>query len=57
MHIMVYVVHYIIDYVFGQIIFSFQVILINKVMFQSVDGDDNNGNKQSLNYGSRILRP
>lgn len=54
MHSMVYVVHYIIDYVFGQIIFCFQVILINKVRFQSVDGDGNNGNKQSVNYGCRI---
>jgi flagellar biosynthesis protein FliP len=46
MQVIVYVLFYIIDYVFSQIIFSFQVILINKLVFQSVDDGENNRNKQ-----------
>ena len=46
MQVIVYVLFYIIDYVFSQIIFSFQVILINKLAFQSVDDGENNSNNQ-----------
>jgi hypothetical protein len=46
MQVIVYVLFYIIDYVFSQIIFSFQVILINKLVFQSVDDGENNSNNQ-----------
>ena len=46
MQVIVHVLFYIIDYVFSQIIFSFQVILINKLAFQSVDDGENNSNNQ-----------
>ncbi len=57
MQVIVYVLFYIIDYVFSQIIFSFQVILINKLVFQSVDDGENNSNNQRHQLWSQNMWP